>query len=290
MPLRRSAVWIVGRGLVILLISGLAAATLARFAPGFGVDEFALDARLSPESIRALEHQRLGEKNLAVFYVRYLGGLLRGDAGRSVVFGEAVGRLLCERAPLTIHSVLTGVAVGWFVAGLLAAAAALTGNAAAVLAGTAGSGLLVSIPAAVLATLCLVLRLSPAAAIAAVVLPRVYPHVYEQIRASLMAPHVVMARARGISGLRLFMFHIAPPTVMPLVAVGGTSIVLALGAAVPIEALADSPGIGQLAWRAALGRDLPVLVTMTLLFTAVTICASVAADLMVLRLRAGRAA
>jgi hypothetical protein len=25
----------------------------------------------------------------------------------------------------------------------------------------------------------------------------VYPHVYEQIRASLMAPHVVMARARG---------------------------------------------------------------------------------------------
>src|SRR5215831_15561744 len=113
MPLRRSAVWIVGRGLVILLISGLAAATLARFAPGFGVDEFALDARLSAESIRALERQHGGEENLFAFYRRYLGGLLHGDAGRSVVFGQPVGQLLYERAPVTIHSVLAGLAIGW---------------------------------------------------------------------------------------------------------------------------------------------------------------------------------
>jgi hypothetical protein len=41
--MRRSLAWIVGRAIVIVLISGLAGATLVRFAPGFGLDERALD-------------------------------------------------------------------------------------------------------------------------------------------------------------------------------------------------------------------------------------------------------
>jgi peptide/nickel transport system permease protein len=45
---------------------------------------------------------------------------------------------------------------------------------------------------------------------------------------------------------------------------------MALGAAIPIEVLCDSPGIGQLAWQAALSRDLPVLVSLTLMITLVS--------------------
>jgi peptide/nickel transport system permease protein len=71
---------------------------------------------------------------------------------------------------------------------------------------------------------------------------------------------------------------------MPLVALGGVSITLAFGASIPIEALADSPGLGQLAWQAALGRDLSVLVTITLLLTAITVVANVLADLTLTRL------
>ena len=37
-----------------------------------------------------------------------------------------------------------------------------------------------------------------------------------------------------------------------------------------VEVLCDEPGLGQLAWRAVAGRDLPLLTTLTLLFTAVT--------------------
>ena len=43
--------------------------------------------------------------------------------------------------------------------------------------------------------------------------------------------------------------------------------------------ICDSPGIGQLAWQAALSRDLPVLVNMTLFVTLVTLTANSAADL-----------
>ena len=45
-----------------------------------------------------------------------------------------------------------------------------------------------------------------------------------------------------------------------LLALAGVTVSLAFGAAIPVEAIADSPGVGQLAWQAALGRDLPVLV------------------------------
>jgi peptide/nickel transport system permease protein len=146
------------------------------------------------------------------------------------------------------------------------------------------SGSLLSIPSAVLATVCLLLRLSPAIAIAAVVFPRIFPNAYELLRESLAAPHVVTARARGLPATRLFFFHVVPSALMPLIALGGVSVTLAFGAAIPVEALADSPGIGQLAWQAALGRDLPVLVTVTLLLTAITVVANVLADLVLARL------
>jgi peptide/nickel transport system permease protein len=112
----------------------------------------------------------------------------------------------------------------------------------------------------------------------------VFPHVYEQLRAGQAKPHVLMARSRGLSGSRVFFFHVVPSAVMPILAVAGVSVSLALGASVPIEALADSPGLGQLAWRAALGRDLPILVSITLLLTAVTVSANAVVDIVTLRL------
>jgi ABC-type dipeptide/oligopeptide/nickel transport system permease component len=38
------------------------------------------------------------------------------------------------------------------------------------------------------------------------------------------------------------------------------------------------PGIGQLAWQAALARDLPLLVNITILVTLVTLLANSGAD------------
>lgn len=285
MLLRPSLFRLLGRGLAILAISGLFGAALVRLAPGFGIDERALDTRFSARSLESIAGERSGEKNPVGFYVRYLGGLLRGDAGQSVVFGQPVGGLIRERLPVTILSVMQGIVLGWAGALLLGAAAAVT-RRATVLAGTmAINGALLSIPSAVLATVCLLVRLPPSIAIAAVVFPRICPHAYEQLRATLVAPHVVMARARGLHPARLFCFHVLPSALPPLAALAAVSVTLACGASIAIEALSDSPGIGQLAWRAALGRDLPVLVAVTLLLTAITVGANIAAELAMLGMK-----
>jgi peptide/nickel transport system permease protein len=280
---RRSPAWIICRGIGILVLSGLGGATLVRLAPGFGVDEQVLDVRLSAQTRDALERRHAGERNPLVFYAHFVVGLFHGDAGRSVVFGQSVQGLIRDRACTTIVAVGAGLAVGWSAAVLLGLAVALSRSAMAILPAFAFSGSLLSMPSVVLAMVCLLLGLAPAIAIGAVVFPRVFPHAYEQLRAGLAAPHVLMARASGISGARLLLFYVVPSVLMPLVALAGVSVTLAFGASIPIEALSDSPGIGQLAWLAALGRDVPVLVTVTLLLTAVTVFSNSVADIAMAR-------
>lgn len=243
-----------------------------------------MDTRLSAQSLRALEREHAGERNPLTFYARYLAGLLRGSAGQSAVYGQPVRQLIRERAGTTIRSVMVGLATGWSLALLFGTASAVNRRVPVLLTAMSISGALLSIPSALIAMVCLRLRVSPGIAIAAVVLPRVFPHVYEELRNSLAAPHVVMARARGLTGTRVFLYHAVPAALMPILALGGVSVTLAFGASIPIEALADSPGIGQLAWRAALGRDLPVLVSITLLLTAITVVINGLADVALGRL------
>jgi peptide/nickel transport system permease protein len=64
-----------------------------------------------------------------------------------------------------------------------------------------------------------------------------------------------------------------------MAALAGVAVSLAFGASIPIEVLCDSPGIGQLAWKAALARDLPVLVTITVLVATLTVTVNSLADL-----------
>jgi hypothetical protein len=53
--------------------------------------------------------------------------------------------------------------------------------------------------------------------------------------------------------------------------------------------LCDLPGIGHLAWKAALSRDLPLLVNLTMLVALVTLLANTGSDLVSQTLRGRQA-
>jgi peptide/nickel transport system permease protein len=273
------------RSAFVLLISGLAGGALVRLSPGFGVDEHALDARLSAQTIEARNKELAGDGNVAGFYLRFLSGLLHGDAGRSTSFGRPVSEIIRERLPATVRTVSAGLVLGWTTAVLMAAIATLARVRTATLVGTAVSSSFLCIPSALLAIVCVMLELPPATAIAAVVLPRIYGYAYAELHSAVTEPHVVMARARGVPAGRVFVRHVVPPVLMPLLALAGVSVTLAFSASIPVETLTDSPGIGQLAWEAAMSRDLPVLVAITLLLTVVTVGANLGADLLSHKLR-----
>jgi peptide/nickel transport system permease protein len=89
---------------------------------------------------------------------------------------------------------------------------------------------------------------------------------------------VIAASARGVAERWIFLRYVVRPAWAPLIALAGVSVSIAFGAAIPVEVICDLPGLGQLAWKAALARDLPVLVSLTLIVTAITLAANAVAD------------
>jgi peptide/nickel transport system permease protein len=272
-----------------VLLGGLLSAILVRLAPGFEVDEQQLDSHLNSESQRALRQARMGEKNILSFYVHSMERALHGDLGTSLSLGQPVSGLLRQRAPLTLRLIGWGLLLSWSMALALALSAAwMRASAYDALTATI-SGLFLCLPAAVLALLSVLWNVPGAIVIALIVFPKLYRYARNMLAKAYEMPHIVTARAKGLSELRITFWHVVPVIGPQLLAVAGVSVSIAIGAAIPVEALCGLAGVGQLAWQAALARDLPLLMNVTILVTLATLLANSGGDLMSYVVRGQRA-
>lgn len=274
---------------VTLLLGGLLAATLIRFAPGFDTDEEQMDSRLSTESIQALRQQRAAQGNVLKFYVGFLSAAVRGDFGQSQTLERPVRELIAERTPVTLKLIGYGLLVGWSLALLFAVTATMARIAAWDLATTTLAGLFLCVPSAVLALAFVFIRAPGFVALGLIVFANVFRYWRNLLDKSYAMPHIITARAKGLGTFRILLWHVLPVSGAQLLAVAGVSVSVALGASIPVEALCGIPGIGQLAWQAALGRDLSLLVTLTLLVTVLTLVANTTSDLLGQAFRTQRA-
>ncbi len=270
----------VARILLTVLLGGILGATLLRVAPGFGVDEEELDSRLNDQSIRALRQEQQTDTNVLTFYFRYLDRMLHGDLGISRTLRRPVSELLRERLPETAKSVTLSLALGWTLSLALVILALMSRSWSVDLFGSVISGFLLCLPAAVLSVLFVLTRAPARLVLALIVFPNVYRYVRNLLVRSASQPHVLMAQAKGLGNFRIMLWHILWPAAPQLLALAGVSVSLALTAAIPVEALCDLPGIGQLAWKAALGRDLYLLVNLTMVVTVITLLANSASNLL----------
>lgn len=270
--------------MLTVLLGGFVAATLVRHSPGFGVDEREFDPRYSQSGIQQIRREaRSTEHGLWADYARFLARAAAGDLGISSSFRRPVAGLIAERLPETLAAASAGLGLGWTLGMLLALGGVLWRRALDIWAGALAAFLL-CLPSSVLAlslgfTGRLGGRKAAAAVIALVVFPRVFHYARAILRLVAGAPHVLMARARGVGPWRLVWAHLVRPATPSMLALVSVSVSVALGAAIPIEVLCDSPGLGQLAWQAALKRDLPLLVDITLLVSLVTGVSNLAAEI-----------
>jgi peptide/nickel transport system permease protein len=261
-----------------VLLGGFFSATMVRLAPGFDADEQQLDPHLSVASVRALREARRQDHNIFHFYFSYMNRAAHGDLGTSIALGQPVRTLLRDRAPLTLRLLALGLGLAWVVALTLALSAAwlrLSGYDALT---TLVSGTFLCLPAAVLALLSVLWNVPGALAVALIVFPLIYRYVRNLLAKSYSLPHIITARAKGLGESRILFWHVVPTVAPQLLALAGVSVSIAVGAAIPVEALCGLAGVGQLAWQAALARDLPLLVNITILVTVVTLLANSGAD------------
>jgi len=271
---------------VLFLLAGFCGATLLRFAPGFDVDEREIDGRLSAESIALLRGSRANERNLFSYYARYLAGVVSGDLGVSRSLERPVRELLRERLAVTVNLVWYGILVAW-IAGFGGALAAMRWPRSLVvgITGTLASCVLLSLPAALIAILFLYWRGPLPLALGLLLFPQIFTYARNALESAHARPHVLQAHARGLRQTAILFRHVVPVALPQLGALAAISVSMALGAAIPLEVLCDQPGVGQLAWKAAMGRDLPLLVGLTLAMALVIMSVNAVADVVNMGLR-----
>jgi peptide/nickel transport system permease protein len=263
---------------VIAIVGALLCATMIRFATGYGMDERVLNPGLSQESRDAIRSEYGADEGLISYYAHYLRSLVHGDLGTSVFLQRPVVELLKERAPLTAKTVCSGLLVAWIAASGLALLTIRFPNWILGHSATALTGLLIALPTAVIALVFVFLRAPVFLGIALVTFPKLFRYQHNLLAQAHAQPFVFAARARGLTPNRILFRYVVPSAWPTLVALVGVSSSMALGAAIPLEALSDSSGMGQLAWQAALNRDLPLLTSITLVVTLVTVGVNFIAD------------
>lgn len=263
----------------VCLVGGLLSASLVRFSPGYGVDEQELDFRLSQASIEAIRNSHRINGGLLSYYGHYLAGAIHGDFGFSEWLQRPISSLIKERFPVTAKSVLLGTSLAWLAALLLSLTGVFFRGLSFDISTTLISGVLIALPAAVVAIFAVYLRAPVFVAIAVVTFPKLFRYLRNLLNHAYAQPYILAARARGTSQSRILFHHVLPLASPALFALLGVSLAVGFGAAIPIEALCDSPGVGQLAWQAALNRDLPLIMNLTLLVTLITVAANMLANI-----------
>ncbi len=269
------------RPIVLLLLIEGATLFMVRMAPGYFTDASALDPRLSEHAIAQMQADRAAANPIAES-VKEDVALLAGKLGDSRYYHVSVGSLIGPRWPVTMKLLAGGLGLGWI--------AALMVSVPTVMARTRGQNrfasmlavpavVLIAVPAGAMAALAVTSGYgTPVLIIALFTGPRVFQFLTVILKKELHAEHVRYARALGLTTRRILLAHVLPSAAPELLATFGTSLVIGLGALVPVEVMFDLPGVAQLAWTAAINRDAPVIAATTLVAAGMVAVAAILSD------------
>lgn len=88
------------------------------------------------------------------------------------------------------------------------------------------------------------------------------------------------ARAKGTAESKIYNQHILRNSMIPLITFLGFDIVALVGGAIITETIFTYPGIGQLFLNSVSQRDYPVLMTLTMMFSFLTLFGNLVADIL----------
>ncbi|RLP73327.1 ABC transporter permease [Mycetocola tolaasinivorans] len=292
--------FLLSRGL--LLVLGLAVASVLiflalRFLPG-DVAQVIAGTDATPARIAAIRESLGLDRPLPVQYFEWVGGLLRGDLGNSVVTGTPVASEIAEKAQVTLPLALLSMLIGLAIAGPLGVAAALRRGRPAgfVLSGSAQA--LAAVPV-IWAGMLLVIVFSlwlgwlpaqgfpragwsdPGAALRSLLLPAITIGIIEGaallrfVRSATLGvmgqDFIRTAAAAGRTRTGALLTHGLPSVALSIVSVLGIQVAGLLVGTVLVENLFTLPGIGRMLVADVGNRDLTKVQSEVLVLTAIVL-------------------
>ena len=292
-------------GLLTLFLVSIVIFAATQALPGDAARAF-LGRNATPDSLAALRKQLNLNEPVVQQYLHWLGGLLRGNPGTSLVGArEPVTKLLGSR--------LENSAVLWLIAAVISTPLAIALGAVSARrrdqpfdhAASIVMLALAALPEFVVAIALILLfgttvfTILPAVSLIPpgtapwqlpkeLVLPAltlviaVTPYAARIMRASMVdvleSDYVEMARLKGIKEQRVVWRHAVPNAIAPTIQVTALNLAYLAGGIVVVEYVFGYPGIGAALVDAVHNRDVPVVQALTLLIAAVYVVLNVIAD------------
>ncbi|MEH3087767.1 MAG: ABC transporter permease [Xylophilus ampelinus] len=276
---------------------------ILRLTPGDPAAILAGDSA-TPEQLDAIRRNLGLDQPVYLQFVRWIGQLLRGDLGTSLLSGTPVLDMVGQRMGPSVALCLSTIAVAIAVAVPLGILAAWRQGRTLDRAVMALSVLGFSVPVFVTGYL-LILGLSlgtgwfpvqgykPLAegvgpflrsiALPTLALSTVYIALIARItRTSVIEvmneDFIRTARAKGLGERGVLVGHALRNAAVPIVTIVGVGIAMLIGGVVVTESVFNLPGLGRLVVEAVLARDYPVIQALILLFALVYVLINLLVD------------
>lgn len=304
-PLRRMILRRLGIGVFTLFVISILVFLAVSLLPG-DIAQQVLGQAATPETVAAFRRDLGLDQPLPLRYLDWIGGVLRGDFGRSLANGRPISELLAARLGNTMF-------LAAYAAIIAVPLAVLTGLLAALWRGGWFDRIVniatlsaISFPEFFIAYILmfwLSVRMGWLPSIAdpgaspsfgdmltrtflpAITLVLVVTaHMMRMTRAAVVnvlgAPYIAMARLKGASPWRVITRHALPNALAPIINVVALNIAWLITGVVIVEVVFVYPGLGQLMVDSVTNRDIPVVQACALIFAAVYILLNLLADVL----------
>jgi len=282
---------------------------LMHLAPG---GPFDADANLEPQVIENLKAAYDLDKPLIQQYVIYLGKVLVGDFGPSIIYQDrTVSQLIATGLPVSLKIGLAAILIAGLTGismGILAALKHNTATDYAVM-GVAMTG--IAVPSFVLAPLMTLifgvfLQLLPIATLepggglarSFPMIAPLTPYILPVI--ALAVPQIAVisrltrgamievlrqnyirtARAKGLAEKRVVWRHALQAGLLPVVSYLGPAVAGIVTGAVVVESIFQLPGMGRFFIQGAINRDYPLVLGIVIIFAAAIVLMNLIVDLL----------
>lgn len=287
-----------GWGVLVMWLAATLAFFALRVLPSDAIAVQMMDSGASEAEVDALRAAQGLNDPLLNQYGRFLGGLLRGDFGVSLLNGQPVSDLIAFNLGATVSLALAALAVAVVVGLALGLAAGvgdgLPGRAAEFIINVA-----LSTPVYWTGTLMIYLftvqlallpaggggRLSqlimPAAVLGFHTAGAIARVVVQEVRQLREADFVRVARSKGLRERRVLLTHIVRAGIAPVIAVIALQAGFLFSGVVVTETLFNRPGLGRLLLDATMRQDYPIVQAVVVLSALVYTLLNVLADVVV---------
>jgi len=281
----------------------------ADLAPGDFFSEMRLERGAASQTIQALRAEHGLDRALPVRYAAWLASVARGEFGYSLAYASPVGPLLRQRIPGTLLLTATATFLAWLLAIPLGTWNAAHRGAWSDSILKAVLSVLLSIPDLITAVILLVIAVEtawlpaggmhspgvesvpdtlrhmviPVAVLVLGMVPMLVRHVRAAVADCLDSPFALAARAHGIPRRRLFLCHLLPAALNPLISLFGLSLGTLLSASLLVEVLVGWPGLGPLFLDAIMARDFALVLGVVMSSATLLIAGNLIADLLLYR-------